>query len=150
MHPARTRRRLALIASASVVLAACGQADSRNGQRTPVGAGGRDGAGASAPRATVEGYFAAVRKADGARACGWLTRELRADIERLQGSRCGRALSDEARRQPDALAGYRVARVQVRGAEATATLEGGGFEDRLMLERVAGGWLISDAPGLGG
>lgn len=97
----------------------------------------------------MEGYFAAVRSADGRRACDRLTRELRAGIERLQGSRCDRAVGDESRRLPDVLAGYRVARVQVSGGKATATLDGGGFEDRLTLKRVAGRWLISDAPGLG-
>lgn len=101
----------------------------------------------------MEDYLSAVRSGDGARACERLTHKLRAGIERLQRSSCERAVGEEARRQPAALAGYRVARVQVGGParrpEATATLDGEGFQDRLTLERIRGRWLISDAPGLG-
>ncbi len=147
MALAGSQVKLALLAPAFVVLAACGAPASESERRAPIGS---DGAGAAAPRAAAEDYFSAVRRGDGRQACDRLTADLQAGIERLQDTDCDRAVGQEARRQPDALAGYRVARVQVSGRRATATLNADGFEERLTLERVGDRWLISDAPGLGG
>lgn len=141
------RVKSASLGFALVTLAACGPPGADSGRRAPIGT---DDPGAAAPRAAADGYFSAVRRADGRQACGHLTPSLQAAIERLQGASCGRAVGEEARRQPDALAGYRVARVRVSGGRATATLDADGFEDRLTLERVGKRWLISEAPGLGG
>jgi hypothetical protein len=102
-------------------------------------------------REAVEGYFRAVRAADGRAICARLAPSLRRQIARLQSRPCRRALADEARRLPEGLAGYRIREVVLRGATAQVAVEGqAAGRDELVLERTAGRWLITSAPGLGG
>jgi hypothetical protein len=124
----------AAILTAAAVLAGCGA----------------QGAGRDEPvRASVEAYFRAVDRANGAAICARLGTRLRRHVARLQSATCEKALADEARRLPENLSGYRIVAVRAAGATATVTLDGGGFQEEMRLEREAGTWRITSAPGLG-
>lgn len=127
------------------VLAACG---STGGDGLP---GPSVDPRAASVRQAVEGYFEAVRGADGEAACATLSPSLRRQVARLQSRPCERALAAEARRLPESLAGYSVREVVLRGRTAQVRVEGqAAGRDELVLERRGGRWLITSAPGLGG
>jgi hypothetical protein len=133
----------ALVAAA--VLAACG---STGGDGLP---GPSVDPGAAPARETVEGYFQAVRAADGRAVCARLAPSLRRQVSRIQSRPCEQALAAEARRLPESLAGYRIRDVELRGDTAQVMVEGDAAgRDELTLERTDGRWLITSAPGLGG
>ncbi|MGH2714965.1 MAG: hypothetical protein ACRDM7_13960 [Thermoleophilaceae bacterium] len=128
----------------TAALAACG----------PQGGDGLPGPSSADPRATpvqraVEGYFGAVRAANGQGICAHLAPALRHHVARLQAQPCEEALTAEARRLPESLAGYRVQSIRFEGRMARVILAAGsGFPDELTLEQVDGQWLITSAPGL--
>jgi hypothetical protein len=127
------------------VLAACG---STGGDGLP---GPSIDPRATPVRQAVEGYFEAVRAADGEAICARLAPSLRRRVARLQSRPCEQALAAEARRLPESLAGYRISEVELGGGSAQVMVEGdAGGRDEFALERTGGRWLITRAPGLGG
>jgi hypothetical protein len=131
-----------------VVLAACGSAGGGGGDGLP---GPSVSPAATPVQQAVEGYFQAVRAADGRGICAHLDDSLRRRIARLQSQPCRTALAAEARRLPESLAGYRVRGVLLRGPTAQVTIEGDAAgRDEIELVRTGGRWLITSAPGVGG
>lgn len=128
------------------VLVACGSAGGGEGLPGP-----SVNPGAAPVQETVEGYFEAVRAADGPAICGRLADPLRRQVARLQSRPCEQALAAEAHQLPESLAGYRIREIALRGDTARVTVDGDAAgRDELELERTAGSWLITSAPGLGG
>jgi hypothetical protein len=141
VHPSRPSA--ALVAAAA--LTACGSA---GGDGLP---GPSVEPGAAPVREAVEGYFQAVRAADGRAICARLAPSLRRQVSGLQSRPCEQALATEARRLPEGLAGYRIREVELRGGSAQVMVEGDAAgRDEFALERTGGRWLITSAPGLGG
>jgi hypothetical protein len=116
--PAHRAAQMAL-ALGAVVLAGCGRADD---QRTV--------------RGVAEGFYAAVKDHQGARACAWLSPDARTALEQQESKPCASAVVDLK------LSGRRAADVRVYVTEGAVDLAGG---DTVFLEDTKRGWRISAA-----
>jgi hypothetical protein len=118
------RARLAPAAGAAVVLAALAGC-SHGGRGSPTG-----------PIRAVETFEAALKRGDGATACGVLAPPTRKDLEQSESERCAKALPGQ-----DIPAVTSGADVDVFGDEAIARVAG----DVLFLTNVGGTWMVSAA-----
>jgi hypothetical protein len=129
---------VSVVAAGMLLAAGCGRPETRDTEARVV-------------RETIGAYFRAIEEGDGAATCSNLTQQTQRAIAELQKMSCQKAMTDEARRLPQAFNGYDVTAVNVNGGHAAVRLNERttGLEEQMKLRRFGGGWKISDAPGLG-
>jgi hypothetical protein len=112
----------------------------RPGLAVLVAAAALAGCGRDSDRATVknvaEGFYAAVRDHDGARACALLSADTRKALEQQESAPCARAVEQLQ------LSGSRAAGVRVYSTDAGVDLRGG---DTVFLQHDQVGWRIAAA-----
>jgi len=151
-------RGLTLLLAGCLLATGCGDDDTTATiKNAPAGTTATAPAAASStPHATVRGYFNALARGDGAKACTLLTRAAQGQaVATVQTTRkkrfesCGQALTtvaaDVSKGSLQEAVDVKITQSTVDGGRATVRVAGGSGD--IELRRVAGRWYIADGIG---